>query len=79
VSISLSAIARDFEVSRVHVRRMIQNAVSAGFLERVGADRLKVSPRLAAAVRRVVATYMLHYTHCARLAHADMAQESAVA
>jgi hypothetical protein len=79
VSISLSAIARDFEVSRVHVRRMIQDAVSAGLLERIGADQLKIPPRLADAVRRLAATYMLHYTHCARLAHADMTQESAVA
>jgi hypothetical protein len=79
VSISLSAMARDFEVSRVHVRRLIQDAVSAGLLRRIGADQLEVSPRLADAVRRVAATYMLHYTHCARLAHADLAQESAVA
>jgi hypothetical protein len=76
VSVSLSAIARDFEVSRVHVRRLILDAVSAGLLERSGVDQLEVSPRLADAVRRVAATYMLHYTHCARLAHADIAQEN---
>ena len=78
VSISLSGLARDFEVSRVHVRRLVQEGVSAGLLNRVSAsgDELEVAPRLSDAVRRVVATYMLHYTHCARLACADMRQES---
>ena len=78
VSISLSGLARDFEVSRVHVRRLVQDGVNAGLLNRVSAsgDELAVAPRLSDAVRRVVATYMLHYTHCARLAYADMRQES---
>ena len=81
VSISLAAIARDFEVSRVHVRRVVQEGVSAGLLERAGSsgDQLEISPRLAGAVRRVLAAYMIHYTHCARLACADIARERAVA
>lgn len=76
VSISLSAIARDFAVSRVHVRRLVQDAVGAQLLQRVSAlgDELRVSPGLADAIRRVAATYMIHYTHCARLAHDDIAQ-----
>jgi hypothetical protein len=80
VSISLSGLARDFEVSRAHVRRLVQDALDAGLLERAGAsDEFKVSSRLADAIRRVTATYMIHYTHCARLAHADLAAEGAVA
>ena len=81
VSISLTAIARDFDVSRVHVRRVVQEGVSAGLLERAGPreDELRLSPRLSDAVRRVLAAYMVHYTHCARLAYADIAREDAVA
>jgi hypothetical protein len=79
VSISLAAIARDFEVSRAHVRRVVQEGVSAGLLERPSADELEIPPRLSDAIRRVLAAYMLHYTHCARLACADIARESAVA
>jgi hypothetical protein len=81
VSISLSGLARDFEVSRAHVRRLVQDGLSAELLQRVSenADELLVSPRLADAFRRVTATYMMHYTHCARLACADLAAESAVA
>ena len=65
----------------MHVRRVIQEGVSAGLLERAGAsgDELRVSPRLSDAIRRVLAAYMVHYTHCARLACADIARESAVA
>jgi hypothetical protein len=79
VSISLSGIARDFGVSRVHVRRLVQDAVTAGLLQRTGPSELQVSPRLSDAIRRLVATYMLHYTDCARRAHADITRVGAVA
>jgi AraC-like DNA-binding protein len=81
MSLSLAAIARDFGVSRVHVRRVIQEGVSAGLLERTGArgEAISVSPRLRDAIRRVLAAYLIHYAHCARLAHAEIAEESAVA
>ena len=61
----------------MHVRRLVQDGVSAGLLNRVSAsrDQLEVTPRLSDAIRRVVVTFMLHYTHCARLAYADMRQE----
>jgi hypothetical protein len=81
VSISLSAIARDFGVSRVHVGRLVQEGVGIGLLERTGKrrDEVMISSRLAAAVRRVLAHYIVHYTHCARLAYADIGESSAVA
>jgi hypothetical protein len=81
VSISLSGLARNFQVSRAHVRRLVQDAVDARLLPRASAnaDELEISPRLADAIRRVTATYMIHYTHCARLARADLVEESAVA
>jgi hypothetical protein len=81
VSISLSAIARDFGVSRVHVGRLVQEGVNAGLLERTGSrrDEVVITPRLSEAVRRVIAHYIVHYTHCARLAHADIGASSAVA
>jgi hypothetical protein len=80
VSLSHSAIARDFGVSRVHVRRVIQEGVNAGLLERANAsgDELCLSPRLSDAVRRVLAAYMVHYTHCARLAYANIAHERVI-
>jgi hypothetical protein len=73
VSISLSAIARDFWVSRAHVRGLVQDAVSAGLLDRVGSsgDQFRVSLRLSDAIRRIMAFYVIHYTHCARLAYAE--------
>jgi len=79
VSLSHSAIARDFGVSRVHVRRLVQEGVGAGLLDRAGTsgDAIKISPRLSDAVKRALATYMVHYTHCARLAHADISRERA--
>jgi hypothetical protein len=78
--VSLSGLARDFQVSRAHVRRLVQDALDAGLLEQASAsDELKPARHLATAVRRVTATYMLHYTHCARLACADLAAESASA
>jgi hypothetical protein len=50
-------------------------------LDRAGpnGDALVVSRRLSDAIQRAMATYMVHYAHCARLAHADIARESAVA
>ena len=79
VSISFSAIARDFGVSRVHVRRLVQEGISAGLLERAGpsGDDLAVSSRLSDAVRRVLAIYIIHYTHCARLAYFDIGHKAA--
>jgi hypothetical protein len=79
VSISLAGIARDFEVSRAHVRRVVQEGVRAGLLERPSGEALELAPRLSDAIRRVLAAYMIHYTHCARLACADIAGEDAIA
>jgi hypothetical protein len=81
ISVSHLAIARDFGVSRMHVRRVIQEGVRAELLERAGpsGNELNVSPRLRDGVRRVLAAYLAHYTHCARLAFAEIRQESAVA
>jgi len=52
VSLSQSAIARDFGVSRVHVRRLVQEGVGAGLLDRAGTsgDAIRISQRLSDAV-----------------------------
>jgi hypothetical protein len=79
VTISLSALGRSFGVSRIHVRRLLQDCVGEGFLERT-ADRegLRVLPRLAEAVRGVIAVYLAHNAHCARAALAEPTCQSAV-
>jgi hypothetical protein len=48
-------------------------------LKRPSGDELELSPRLSDAIRQVLAAYMIHYTHCARLACADIAGEDAIA
>jgi AraC-like DNA-binding protein len=81
VSISLSELARKFGVSRVHVRRLLNDSVSGGLLERTGAhgESFLVLPRLADAARNLLATYILHNAHCARAALAEQRDERAIA
>ena len=76
VSISLSGLARDCKVSRVDVRRLVQDGERRAVEPGRKRDGLAIAPRLSDAVRRVVATYMLHRTHCARLAYAGIGQMS---
>ena len=80
VSISLAGIARDFGVSRVHVRRVIQEGVSAGLLERSGARADAIQRFAAPAATRsggCSQPISIHYAHCARLAHAEIARDRA--
>jgi hypothetical protein len=75
VPVSISALARAFKVSRAHVRRVLGDAAQAGLLDLAGSheDRCRASDDLLASVRQALATYMLHYTHCASLARLRMA------
>lgn len=81
VSISTSGLARGFGVSRVHVRRLLLDAVKRGFLERTGpsGEGFRVLPRLTDAFASVLAMYIVHNAQCVRLALADMARADEVA
>jgi hypothetical protein len=81
VSLSLSALARSFGVSRAHVRRLINDCIREGLLERTrpDGDTFRVLPPLADAVRKLMAVYLLHHLHCAGAALAEEGHASAVA
>jgi hypothetical protein len=74
MSVSYSAVGRQFGVSRVHVRRLVQNAVKRDLLARVGEkeDQFRILPRLADAFRRTIALYLVHYAQCARATFAEV-------
>jgi hypothetical protein len=74
ISVSYSAVGRQFGVSRVHVRRLLEDAVKQDLLARVGEkeDQLRVLPRLAEAFRHTIAMYIVHYAQCARAALAEI-------
>jgi DNA-binding MarR family transcriptional regulator len=74
-------LARQFGVSRSHVRRMVQEAINAGLLERdeTRPDCYRVLPALHAAFSRITALYILHNAHAARAALAEIEPRSEVA
>jgi hypothetical protein len=74
VSISQSAIARRFGVSRVHVRRLLNYAIEEQFLERTSPnlDVFRLLPRLSDMVQNWVAVYFLFLAHCSRAAVAEI-------
>jgi hypothetical protein len=80
VSVSLSASARSFGVSRGHLRKLLQDAVGMGYFERCSdGEAFTILPRLATAVKRALAMYIVHNAHCARLALDEIAVEQAAA
>jgi hypothetical protein len=70
---SQSALAREFGVSRIHVRRLLNDAVREGFLERVGAESFRVLPRMRQLTRDWWAAYFLLVAAAARAALAEIA------
>jgi DNA-binding MarR family transcriptional regulator len=74
ISVSHSAIGRQFGVSRVHVRRLLQDAVKQNLLARVGdkEDQFRVLPRLVEAFRHTIAMYIVHYAQCIRATLAEI-------
>lgn len=60
LAIPLAEIARNFQVSRTHVLRLLRDAEAAGFLAREGApDRLRFLPPLVDALQNMFATLFL--------------------
>jgi hypothetical protein len=72
IRISFSALARNFGVSRPHIRRLIQDAAELGLMKR-GADgeTVQILAPLDAAMRRATAMAFLYHLHCVRLALAE--------
>jgi len=79
LSPSISALSRRFGVSRVHVRRLLQDAVSQGLLERTDENSFRILPRLATMASDMMATHFLVAARCARLACAALDRERAAA
>ena len=80
-AVTLARLARHFAVSRTHLRRILADCVAAGLLERCGGDgeAFRVLPRLAQAVRRCLAMYLVHNADSVRRAFGDIAAPRAVA
>lgn len=68
VPISISALARRFNVSRPHVLKLIRDAAAEGLIERTGqdGDHVVIRPRLAEAAQNFFATMYLLFADCAR-------------
>lgn len=69
VSVSLSAAARSFGVSRGHLRKLLKDAVAMGYLARSSdGEAFRFLPALVQGLKRGMAMYLVHNAHCARLA-----------
>jgi hypothetical protein len=81
VSILPATLARQFGVSRSHVRRIVQEAINTSLLERDGTipDRYRTLPALNDAFAHFMARHILRNAHAARAARAEIAPQSEVA
>ena len=66
VTISASALAKRFHVSRSHVVTLLRDAVDAGLLERRYAKRVRMTPRLRETTQNVFATLHVFTAAAAR-------------
>lgn len=75
VTVSIAGMARQFGVSRVHVRKMLRDAAAAGYLAWTGspAAQVLVRPPLEEAVRDFFANAFLFMRHCASEASEEIA------
>ena len=73
VAISVSGLAREFEVSRSHVLTVLRDAEQAGLMTRVEGDgRWRLEPQLGEAFRTFYAVLYMGMVKSARAAHAAM-------
>jgi hypothetical protein len=79
IPFSSSALPRRFGVSRAHVRRLLQDAVDEGLLERLDGDRVRLLPRLRQGAYDLMALQFLLVAGCAQGALADIGRKRAVA
>jgi DNA-binding MarR family transcriptional regulator len=76
VSVSISALARRFSVSRAHVLKLLRDAEADGMIERSGegGERIVVTPALAYNLQNFFATMFLFFADCARRAMIEIGQ-----
>jgi hypothetical protein len=81
VAASLANLARQFGVSRSHVRRMLTQAIDSDLMERDESrpDCFRLLPALHVAFTRLMAMYILHVAHTVRAALAEIEPQSEVA
>jgi hypothetical protein len=81
VTASLANLARQFGVSRTHVRRLLKQAVDSGLMERdeSNPDCVRLLPALHVAFTRLMAMYILHMGQTVRAALAEIEPQSEVA
>lgn len=70
LTVSISALARRFGVSRVHVRKLLSDAAAQGFIARPEGSEGPVIllPKLVTAAQNFLATAFLFVAYCARAA-----------
>jgi DNA-binding MarR family transcriptional regulator len=80
VSISISALARRFGVSRAHIVKLLHDAESRGLLRRTGdeGESVVVLPPLTDAAERFFATVFVFFAHCAREALCSQSDDKAI-
>jgi DNA-binding IscR family transcriptional regulator len=80
VTISISAIAGRFGVSRVHVRTLLRDAEAAGLIERTGENggHIATRPQLANAVKTFIASMILLVADCAVKARGEVHRTKSV-
>lgn len=81
VKLSISAAARRFGVSRVHVRKLLRDAEEQGYLSRPGSAEGEVllSPRMIDATLDFIASAFLYLGHCAVTAADEIEDRPAAA
>jgi hypothetical protein len=80
VSVRISALSRRFGVSRAHVRRLLQDAVSEGYLEKADENNsFRTLPRLVQMMNDFTALAFLVVGRCAHLAAAELDRERVAA
>lgn len=71
-SISISALANRFGVSRVHVRTLLRDAEAAGLIERTeGGNKILLRPKMIEAFKNFCAASLLYVGYCAQQAAAE--------
>ena len=82
VRLSISAAARRFGVSRVHVRKLLRDAEEQGYLARIGSadGEVLLQPRfLVDATLDFIANAFLYLGHCAVIAADEIERQHAAA
>jgi DNA-binding MarR family transcriptional regulator len=77
--LSVSGLARRFGVSRVHVRKLLNDAARDGLVRRESDEKLVVLPLLRQLGESFVATVYLSHAECIRLVIAELGAQRAVA